>query len=311
MNYTLRLVFSVKIQQMEVHILFGPTRAGKTKKAQDLWHEYHYPILSVDSRKVYKGMDIGTNKLQALNFIEQNPSVIYGGLDFISPTQKISVYEYQQEAYRWLSENESEILEKGGLILHGGTGLYLDAVLNGLSLKAPSDESFRECADSLSTEELQSIARQEDLSAYEIMNDSDVNNPRRLVRLIENARWEKEGKRKDNAHRIFTDAKQIWYELQSDRNTLYKNINARVERYLEEGWIKEVETLLLSYEPQDPGLRVMGYKQIVGFMYNYPDWKKHVAERSELFEELLESIRKQHRNYAKRQITWGKKYQGA
>ena len=114
---------------MELHIIFGPTASSKTKMAQALWEQYHYPILSVDSRKVYKGADIGTNKYTMLKFLKENPEILVGGLDFLEPNQDVSVFIYQSYVYNWIADHEIEIKDAGGLIIHGGTGLYLDAIL--------------------------------------------------------------------------------------------------------------------------------------------------------------------------------------
>lgn len=295
---------------MQLHILFGPTRIGKSKKAQELWSLYGYPIVSVDSRKVYVGMDIGTNKLEALRFMTENPGVLYGGLDLITPAQTISVYEYQQHIYSWISKHEDAIRTAGGLILHGGTGLYLDALLTGLDSDVPRDDEFRKEAATLSVEELQGIAQKVAPDRYARLNESDVRNPRRLVRVIENGRTKgvsknSLGKRPPS---ILQEAEHVWYDLETNRDSLYTNIDARVARYIEEGWLHEVETLLEAYGPTAPGLQVMGYKELVGFMTSNANWRELVDKKSQTFEAVLGAIRQQHRNYAKRQITWGKKY---
>lgn len=297
---------------MELKILFGPTATSKTKIAQSLWEKYHYPILSVDSRKVYKGADIGTNKLSLLTFRRAHPEVLVGGIDFLEPNEEISAYLYQQHVYAWLSEHQEEIKEAGGIILHGGTGLYLDAILEGKSLLSAKDTVLRDQLSLLSVEQLQEKAEVVASARYKLLNESDRMNPRRLVRVIENAKQETDKMKASNKIKLdvewFCRATRDWMIHIPPRAELYEIINKRVYTYLKEGWLAEVAELLRSFGPYASALRMMGYRQVVNFMQVNEDWQQQVMENSPQFQEMIADIQREHRRYAKRQETWARKY---
>ncbi|MCC7303821.1 hypothetical protein IT418_00155 [bacterium] len=295
---------------MELHILFGPTATSKTKMAQTLWEKYRYPILSVDSRKVYKGADIGTNKLEILAFQRSHPEVLFGGVDFLEPNQEVSVYIYQQYVYNWVAQNCEEIKNAGGLILHGGTGLYLDAILEGRSLLSKRNDTLRNALLGLSIENLQKKAKKINPVGFERLNNSDAKNPRRLIRVIENEKNENIGINTVESN-LFKNATKIWHDSRPGRKALYEKINERVHRYFSEGWFKEVLWLLGTYGKDTPALKMMGYKQIVNFMMENATWEQLIADDMPQYETLIATIQREHRRYAKRQETWGRKYFGA
>lgn len=300
---------------MELHILFGPTATSKTKMAQAMWEKTGYPILSVDSRKVYKGADIGTNKVGLLEFTSTHPEVLVGGIDFREPDEEISVYVYQQEVFRWVEEHHEAIQAAGGMILHGGTGLYLDAILEGNSLLSPRDAGLREELEKLDLSGLQSRAQCVAQKNYELMNPSDQQNPRRLVRLIENATMGEFSMEKDESwsspplSQVLAQSTRIWHIDIPPRAELWEVINARVHKYYEEGWLDEVDTLLKRYGPIAPALLMMGYRQLVAFMQANEDWRILVEHNDMKFQLVTQQIQLTHRQYAKRQETWAKKYQ--
>jgi len=305
---------------MELKILFGPTATSKTKIAQALWEKTHYPILSVDSRKVYKGADIGTNKLSLLTFWKAHPEVLIGGIDFLEPSQEVSVYIYQQQVYNWLTTNRTEIEKAGGIILHGGTGLYLDAILEGKSLLSSRNQILREELAGMTVEQLQQRAGQEVPKSYGLLNDSDRRNPRRLVRVIENKALKHQStkalrqesinalKHEGFAVEVFKSAKKDWRVNIPPRAELYGIINKRVYTYLEEGWLAEVANLLKRFGPEAPVLRMMGYRKVVAFMQNNEHWQQLAVDNAPKFQAMIAEIQQEHRRYAKRQETWAKKY---
>lgn len=292
---------------MELHVLFGPTATSKTKMAQALWKRYGYPILSVDSRKVYRGADIGTNKLEILAFKKENPNVLFGGIDFLEPNEEVSVYVYQQYVYKWISEHSTEIEKAGGLIIHGGTGLYLDAILEGKSLLGQKDSVLRESLEKMSLEELQKEADKVNTERYSKLNDSDRMNPRRLIRVIENQGVEEKIIDTKEAN-LLRNAVKVWHFNLPKREQLYKTINARVYRYFAEGWFQEILSLLEKFDATSPALQMMGYKQVVSFMTDNENWRQLVDQNTPEFQEVIATIQQEHRHYAKRQETWAKKY---
>jgi tRNA dimethylallyltransferase len=294
-------------QRLQIHVIFGPTASGKGKLAISLWEKYGYPLLSVDSRKVYRGADIGTNKLITLNFIKNNPTALVGGLDIVDPNEPMSAYIYQQHVYKWLTTNEAAIRKAGGLVLHGGTGLYFDAILQGLSLLSPADDALRAELSLLNLELLQLRAKAVNAERFSQLNDSDRQNSRRLIRVIENASLPSNDQVKTFVHPIFADAEYIKYPLTTDRESLYEGMNTRVYRYLEEGWLEEVANLRKVWGDTAPALQMMGYRQLVTFMQNNENWRELAQVNAKEFLSVIETIQQEHRRYAKRQITWGKR----
>lgn len=299
---------------MELHILFGPTATSKTKLAQTLWEKTHYPILSVDSRKVYRGADIGTNKLALLEFSKSHTEVLVGGIDFLNPDEEVSVYLYQQEVFRWVEEHGEEILTAGGLIIHGGTGLYLDAILEGKTLLAPRNEKLRAELEMLSLAELQKQSETAAPTVYNLMNDSDKQNPRRLIRVIENANESGAVVSKNSSFQlpyvqeVLAKSTKKWQINIPPRDVLWPIINIRVLKYYEEGWLSEVERMLAKFGPTAPALMMMGYRQLVEFMLAHDNWRELSQANDHTFQQVTQQIQLIHRQYAKRQETWAKKY---
>lgn len=294
---------------MELHIFFGPTATSKTKIAQAFWEKHHYPILSVDSRKVYKLADIGTNKLSILEFKQMYPAVLFGGTDFLEPSAPVSVHIYQQYVYQWISEHLAEIEKAGGLIIHGGTGLYLDAILEGRTLLNPENSELRQELEHATVEELQKRAQKENPSGYSNMNDSDQKNPRRLIRVIENK--ELQEKPRVSTHpsaKFFSEAVKHWHIDIPPREVYNEAINTRVYKYLEQGWLDEVYKLLVQYGESAPALQMMGYRQLVQFILENEQWRDLAENKMPAFVSVIDVIQQEHRQYAKRQETWSKKY---
>ena len=293
---------------MEIHILFGPTATSKTLLAQQLWEKYHYPILSVDSRKVYRDADIGTNKLSLLTFQAIHPEVLIGGIDFLEPNESVSVYLYQQYVYDWLAQHKDEVINAGGLIIHGGTGLYLDAILEGKSLLSSKNEKLREELAPLSIDELQKMASKSNPTAFVNLNESDRKNPRRLIRVIENKGVTPKEFDSDKRVSFFINAKKVWHINIPARPVLHESINKRVYTYYEQGWLAETATLLGKYGVTAPALKMMGYHQLVEFMANHENWQELAKQNTPEFQAVTSAIQQDHRQYAKRQETWAKRY---
>jgi tRNA dimethylallyltransferase len=252
--------------------------------------------------------------LALLEFSQAHPEVLVGGIDFRNPDEEVSVYLYQQEVFRWVQVHGEEIIKTGGLILHGGTGLYLDAILEGKSLLAPRDEALRARLEQLSVPELQNEATKVASEAYKKLNESDQLNPRRLVRVVENALnvnvtngkdevWDSE-----NVQKVFAQSKKVWQINIPPRDVLWPIINARVFKYYEEGWLDEVEGLLWQYGATAPALCMMGYRQLVEFILANENWRELVQNNDNRFQLVTQGIQLAHRQYAKRQETWARKY---
>ena len=163
-------------------VVLGATATGKTAFAVKLAHAKHGEIISADSRQVYRGLDLGTGK-----DLQEYGSIPYHLIDVCDLSREFTVFHFQQEAYRIFPQ----LVEKGALpIIAGGTGLYLDAILRGYELiPVPEDPALRKELASKTLPELQDmlIALKPD-----IHNKTDLEQPDRLVRAIEIARYRQE-----------------------------------------------------------------------------------------------------------------------
>lgn len=279
-------------------IIFGPTGSGKTSLAFDLAKQQNALLISVDSRKAYKQLNIGTHKTPLLDFQKRTGQKIYG-IDMFDITEVVTAAEFRQRLSGQINEDKSM---SENIVIFGGTGLYIDSLLYWLPLGVASGTEQRDKLNKLSLAELQAIIQEKDPTLLAAMNESDRNNPRRLIRVLE-----KFGQIKNtdtiipNNNLLFDYIKNsevTMYLPSLDRDELYQNINTRVASFFAEGWMSEVEQLLKNNEPDEPGLSILGYKQICEWLEN-----QKVSEQV-----LVEHIQRLNRNYAKRQLTWMQRY---
>lgn len=251
-------------------VVCGPTATGKTEIAMRLAKIFSGELVSADSRQVYKYMDIGTGKDRPKG------ATIYG-YDLVDPDEEFSVSQYVNFADNAIEK----IYSKNKLpILVGGTGLYIKAVVDGIeTANVPRNEKLREELTLKSASELAEILKKLDIKKFNLLNDSDNKNPRRLIRAIEVAKSRTKFKNSIR-HR---DCLFIGLTLPGD--LLAKKIMARVDNRVKIGFGKEVQFLkkkgLFEYVPT----QTLGYK-------DWPDVEKWKNEEIK---------------YAKRQKTWFKK----
>ena len=267
-------------------ILGGPTGVGKTSLSIILAKELGADIISADSAQVYRGLDIGTAKIKK----EEMEGVPHHLLNVIDPVRKYSVGEFAESVNSLLQEKYQK---KENILLVGGTGLYLSAVSDGLSVLPSANVELREQFLRKRTEELyQELLRQDPLSANKI----HPNNRVRIERALEV--FALTGKSftvlsKQNVKRN----KYFFYKvaLERDRGKLYERIDQRVDIMMEEGLEEEVRTLYQTYGEALKKLRIIGYAQMI----EYLDGVISLAKAIEL-------IKRDSRHYAKRQFTWFK-----
>lgn len=280
-------------------IIAGPTATGKTDLAIKLAKNTKGVIINADSRQVYLGLDIGTNKGEIKengNDIDLNGKTIKGfdleqsGItgylfNILTPDQAMDLFTFQQ-----LTNKLLEYFDNNGVpvFLTGGTGLYLDSIIKGYELsKINRDIGLRQELGMLDLSALQKKLSKLDERVYLNLNNSDRNNPRRLVRLIEKALSPTLP-----LHSNISVNSLIIYP-KYDRNRLYEKIDQRVAKMLEEGLIEEVEGLRKSGFKDAIALQGMGYREV----NDYLDGNISLDDCAKL-------IKTAHRNYAKRQITW-------
>lgn len=274
-------------------VIQGPTAVGKSKLAVKLAKEIGSAIISADSRQVYKYLNIGTAKPTA----EEQASVEHHLIDIIEPDQVYSAGAFSDDAFRLINDLSSRNKIP---VICGGTGFYISALLDGI-FKAPEiPEKIRhEIRNSIETKGVQHLFKRLqaiDPSSAERINENDANRIARALEIYEASGrtitelWQENKQERRNF-------KTLNIMVDEDRKTLYEKINLRVDRMFEKGLLDEMETLISKgYNSKDPGLNTVGYKEL----FPYFDGKQEL-------EECKAKIKKNTRNYAKRQFTWYRK----
>ncbi|MFA5714041.1 MAG: tRNA (adenosine(37)-N6)-dimethylallyltransferase MiaA [Bacteroidales bacterium] len=272
-----------------LHTITGPTASGKSDLAIELAEELGVPILSFDSRQIYRELKIGTAppSPQYLKRVEHH---------FIhshSIYQNYSAGQYEAEA---LPVVERLFQKYNHLVAVGGSGLYCRALCCGIDWFPPADYKIREELSSLhkieGIEPLQKRLKEVDRESWEKI---DLNNPQRVIRALEvtlsTGRKFSSYKSGERGGRSF-EIKRI--NLNPNREELYSRIDARVERMMEEGLLEEASSLFK--ERHLTALKSVGYSELFQYL-----------EGKITLDRAVELIKRNSRRYAKRQITWFKK----
>jgi tRNA dimethylallyltransferase len=271
-------------------VLLGPTASGKTSLAIALAQHFNTEIISADSRQFYKEIPIGTAAPDA----HQLALVKHHFVGHLSVKDNYNVYRFEQDVLK--------LLEKGFqtndvFVMAGGSGLYIDAVCEGIDELPDPDPALRSSLEILWKE--QGIeALQQKLKALDpvYFQTVDLNNSKRLMRAIEVClqtgkpySQQRLNKGKERSFQV------IKIGLEVPRETLNHRINQRAEEMIKRGWIDEAKAVFpLRYLN---ALNTVGYKEL----FSYFD-----GERT--LEEAMEKIKTNTRRYAKRQMTWFRKH---
>ena len=312
-------------------VITGQTATGKTKLALELAKNIPPPgggeLINFDSRQIYKYLDIITGKDLPKNseFIIQNLELkskynigyyslaIYNHLkpfttklwlyDVVTPDQYFSSFDFVEKVKPVIDD----IKKRGKTpILVGGTYLYLKHLLYGFNdNNVPPNFELRKKLDTKTVKELQDILKKLSPESFNLLNHSDVNNPRRLMRKIEvaisNSADLTDSTDSDRLNPISSGfirfhPKIIGLKYQ-DKSKLRQVIEKRVGERLENGAIDEVKSILkMGYKSSDPGLKTIGYQQIIKYLNN--ELTKEKAIEDWINKEV---------QYAKRQLTFMKK----
>ncbi len=264
--------------------IVGPTACGKTSLAVKLAKIFNGEIVSADSRQVYKGMDIGTGK-----DLNEYGKVPYHLIDVVSPKKQYSLASFQYDAYTAIDD----ILKRKKLpIIVGGTGLYVNAITKGYELsKAKPNKELRNILSKKSLKELQSLIKKYKLK----VNESDFKNKRRLERLIEIYKTEKDFKPKSKPR-----YNTLIIGIKYPKDIIDKRIDQRlIERLEKEGMIKEVKKLLKNE---------VTYKRLEDFGLEYK-YVSYYLKNKITYNELIAKLSIAIHQFAKRQLTWFKRNQ--
>ena len=268
----------------------GPTCSGKTKLSILLAETFNTEIISCDSRQIYKEISIGTAKPSKNNL----KKVKHHFINHISIHEDYNVGIYNKETKKTL---ESIFKKKNTVILVGGTGLYANSIINGIDkfpkVKNSIKKKLNLILNNEGIEKLNLMLKKYDPEYYKIV---DKNNSRRIIRALEVSL--SSGKpfisflKKMRKNSLF-ESKILLMNL--DRKELYKKINSRVDKMISLGLEKEAKSLF-NYKHLN-SLQTVGYREF----FNYFEGKCS-------YKNTIEEIKKNTRRYAKRQITWNKKY---
>ncbi len=268
--------------------IVGPTAVGKTALALRLAQDLSVEVISADSRQVYRYMDIGTAKPTA----QERQRVIHHLVDVVDPDEAFTLVQYQELAYAAIDD----VLGRGRIpLLVGGTGLYVRAVLEGLSIPhVPPDLELRAQlqaeADSRGYEVLYERLRELDPQAAERI---DARNVRRVIRALEVCLHT--GKpvsslqvRSPPPYRI------LRIGLTMPRHQLYARIDERVDRMMNAGLLDEVQSLIEhGYGPELPSMSGLGYRQVGMYL------------RGEVsLDEAVVLMKRHTRRFVRRQANW-------
>ena len=251
--------------------IVGPTGVGKTKLSVELAKKYNAIVVNNDAMQVYKGMNIGTAKPTK----EEMDGVTHCLFDFIDAKTNYTVYDYQKDARKLLEDNKDK-----NIVLVGGTGLYLKALLYDYNFEEETKEVNN--YDNLTNEELYELALKKDKNM-----DIHVNNRKRLVRFLN-----KENESNNNGDQLLYD-NVIFIGLTTDRENLYKRIDDRVDEMIKLGLLDEVKYFYDNHINSKATNTAIGYKEL----YQYFDGNISL-------DDAIDLIKKNSRHYAKRQYTW-------
>jgi len=270
-------------------IICGPTAVGKTKNSIDIAKYFQTEIISADARQIFGEINIGTAKPSFAELSEIKHHFI--GTISIEDTYNAGIYEQQA-----IGVVEQLFAQKNYAVVCGGSGLYIKALCEGFDDLPQIHEALRNEILQLYKEEgitsLQNKLKALDLEYYKQI---DIQNPRRLMRGIENCissgKLHSELQKQKVSERNFKIIK-IGFEM--NRDELYEKINQRVDEMMASGLLKEVESLYLKRNLN--ALQTVGYSELFDFI----DGKYNL-------DEAILKIKQHTRNYAKRQMTWFKK----
>ncbi len=264
----------------------GPTASGKTAFSIELAKHFNTEILSADSRQFYREISIGTSKPSP----EQLSEVPHHFVGNLSVSDEYNTYLFEEDAIRCLGK----IFSSGSVaVMTGGSGLYLDAVCNGMDAIPPSDKEIRRELETIFEEDgiesLQQRLRVLDPGYYA---EVDLKNPRRLFRALEvcllTGKAYSSFRKKTRHPRPFTIIKT---GMELPREVLYERINSRVDAMFAAGLVEEVRSMI-PYRHLT-SLNTVGYREL----FDYFDGSLTLDQAADL-------IKKNTRHYARRQLTW-------
>jgi tRNA dimethylallyltransferase len=296
---------------MKKKVIFigGATASGKTDISIKMAKKYDGEIISADSRQIYIGMDIGTAKVvmrqdfNTNNFV--NTPIYFEGIahyliDIVYPNERYTLFDFKRDAYSLIDD----ILARGKTpIVVGGTGLYIDCLMNNYEIvNSVNEDADLKSELEVEAKEMGKLYMWEKLQKLDSYSAAKIhfNNTYAVIRAIEfailnNGEAKIQKNKKSNPPFEFE-----LYLTNVERAELYKRIGARIDQQILMGLIEETKYLIEKYGTDLHAISSIGYREIASYL-NY--------ECS--LEEAVSKFKQHTRNYAKRQLTWFRKYKDA
>ena len=278
---------------MTTPIIVGPTAVGKTDLVLELSQYLNSEIINLDSRQIYKYLNIGTAKPTKADI----KYISHHLIDFVDPKIQYSSFNFKKD----FSKAYNKVLNENKIpIITGGTGFYLDTIVKPF-IKVGSDYGLRKYLERLEKKEpgiLRTILKKIDEVSFDKIHKNDL---KRIIRAIEIyiLKGKNRNQLKNESEPILKDYKI--FVLNRDRKELHERINNRVDKMFDQGLLDEVKYLLNNgFNKNLNSLNTIGYKETIQYL-----------EGKRSLEETKEIIKTNTRNYARRQIIYFRKYKNA
>lgn len=260
----------------KIIVVLGPTAVGKTALGIELAGRFHGEIISGDSQQIYRRLNIGTAKASQ----EEQKAVVHHLIDVRDVTESYSAFDFVQETRVLIKD----ITSRGKVpIIVGGTGLYLQSLLEGYHLGGILDQeavlAYRAVLETLADEQLFQLVEEEGITISQL-------NRRRAIRGLELKKFAKDLKNQEPAYDAFLVG------LSDERSILYNRINKRVDQMMKAGLLEEARWLYETY-PNSQATKGIGYKELFSYFSG-----------EETLTEATEKLKQATRRFAKRQLTW-------
>ncbi len=277
--------------KIKICAIVGPTASGKSSLAVWLAKQINAEIVSADSMQIYKGMNIGTAKPTA----EEQKLVPHHMIDFLDQDELFSVADYVKMAKNVIRD----IVSRGkNPILVGGTGLYVDSLLNDIQFQEQNEnftirEKLIEDLDKFGSKYMLEKLKEIDIEYARTLHP---NNVKRIIRGLEiyyaTGIKMSENLRLSKSKPSCFDACMIGLTFEN-RENLYKQINARVDNMMDCGLLREAENIINSSTGSNTSMQAIGYKEFIGYFNG-----------TEGLDDCVLKLKQNTRKYAKRQLTW-------
>ena len=276
-------------------IIAGPTAVGKTDLSLKIARYWDVPVISADARQCYKYMDIGTGKVTQ----EERAGIIHYNISILEPDVEDNVQRFLDRVEKW----ENELAPDYPFALYvGGSTLYLEGLIRPLDDIPESDSQVMdELQNELNTRGIDYLYEQLHEIDPVYTDKMDGKNTHRILRAL--AVYRQTGKPFSSYHeqdeqQLRPNDNTLVFVLTRSREHLYQRINQRVDHMIERGLVEEVKSLLRkNYDFRGPALKTVGYTELYNYLYGKYD-----------LQEAIRLIKRNTRRYAKRQLTWFRRW---